>query len=272
MKKYLLIISFTANLFSQSNQRGEILSETPLYPLPEDMTFEEYQDMNRRMSIGVGLAFIPIPGIVHRYAGEKELAKRLSYVSIGGFFSLIGALIETPCRGVGSTGIEITNSCSTITPGFWYEPEPVDWKGIQLGLLDEVTLLASTQGATASKSIYVRLLDINDAPTFDTDSISDVEENQITVVTLAASDEDSNTTLTYALVDSSKIKILGFLYKALATPILCFWPTERLYPLSPTIVSIFLGREFIVSFNWATLMESLNLIYYQFHGRILEDI
>ena len=92
MKKYLLIVIFTANLFSQSNQRGEILSETPLYPLPENMTFEEYQDMNRRMSIGVGLAFIPIPGIVHRYAGEKELAKRLSYVSIGGFISLIGSL------------------------------------------------------------------------------------------------------------------------------------------------------------------------------------
>ena len=92
MKKYLLIVLFTANLFSQSNQRGEILSETPLYPLPENMTFEEYQDMNRRMSIGVGLAFIPIPGIVHRYAGEKELAKRLSYVSVGGFISLIGSL------------------------------------------------------------------------------------------------------------------------------------------------------------------------------------
>jgi len=92
MKKYLFIVLFTANLFSQSNQRGEILSETPLYPLPENMTFEEYQDMNRRSSIGVGLAFIPIPGIVHRYAGEKELAKRLSYVSIGGFISLIGSL------------------------------------------------------------------------------------------------------------------------------------------------------------------------------------
>ena len=92
MKKYLLVVLFIANLFSQSNQRGEILSETPLYPLPNNMTFEEYQDMNRRMSIGVGLAFIPIPGIVHRYAGEKELAKRLSYVSIGGFISLIGSL------------------------------------------------------------------------------------------------------------------------------------------------------------------------------------
>ena len=92
MKKIITILLFTSILFSQSNQQSEILSETPLYPIPESMTFEEYQDMNRRMSIGVGLAFIPIPGIVHRYAGEKELAKKLSYVSIGGLISIIGSM------------------------------------------------------------------------------------------------------------------------------------------------------------------------------------
>ena len=92
MKKIITISLFTSILFSQSNQQNEILSETPLYPIPESMTFEEYQDMNRRMSIGVGLAFIPIPGIVHRYAGEKVLAKKLSYVSIGGLISLIGSM------------------------------------------------------------------------------------------------------------------------------------------------------------------------------------
>ena len=92
MKKIITILLFTSILFSQSNQQNEILSETPLYPIPESMTFEEYQDMNRRMSIGVGLAFIPIPGIVHRYAGEKELAKKLSYVSIGGLIALIGSM------------------------------------------------------------------------------------------------------------------------------------------------------------------------------------
>ena len=92
MKKIITISLFTSILFSQSNQQNEILSETPLYPIPESMTFEEYQDMNRRMSIGVGLAFIPIPGIVHRYAGEKELAKKLSYFTIGGLISLIGSM------------------------------------------------------------------------------------------------------------------------------------------------------------------------------------
>ena len=92
MKNIITTIIFISILFSQSNQQNEILSETPLYPIPESMTFEEYQDMNRRMSIGIGLAFIPLPGIVHRYAGEKQIAKKLSYISAGGFISLIGSM------------------------------------------------------------------------------------------------------------------------------------------------------------------------------------
>jgi hypothetical protein len=56
------------------------------------MTFEEYQDMNRRMSIGVGLAFIPIPGMIHRYAGEKSIATKLTYISLGGLASLIASM------------------------------------------------------------------------------------------------------------------------------------------------------------------------------------
>ena len=78
-------------MFTQSNQQGEILSETPLHPIPEEMTYDEYQDMNRRMNIGIGLAFIPIPGIVHRYAGEKKTAKILSYSTLGGLLALIAS-------------------------------------------------------------------------------------------------------------------------------------------------------------------------------------
>jgi len=93
MKKYLLIVLFIANLFSQSNQRGEILSETPLYPLPENMTFEEYQDMNRRMSQALLWSSIPIPGITHYYAGDVKKAKKLFYIGLGGFVCItVGAL------------------------------------------------------------------------------------------------------------------------------------------------------------------------------------
>jgi hypothetical protein len=94
MKNILLVMIFTSVLVSQSNQQSEILSETPLHPIPAEMTFEEYQDMNRRMSLGVGLAFIPIPGIVHRYAGEKKIANKLTYISIGGLAALIASMSD----------------------------------------------------------------------------------------------------------------------------------------------------------------------------------
>ena len=94
MKKYLFIFFFTATLFSQSNQRSEILSETPLYPVPENMTFEEYQDMNRRISQALLWSSIPIPGITHYYAGEHKTAKRLFFLGAGGFACLLAGIIS----------------------------------------------------------------------------------------------------------------------------------------------------------------------------------
>ena len=72
----LMLLVFVSSLTAQSNVGGDILDEIPLHPLPEEMTFEEYQDMNRRLSIGLALsAFAPVPGIVHHYAGEKKNRK-----------------------------------------------------------------------------------------------------------------------------------------------------------------------------------------------------
>ena len=91
MKNIIIYFFLFCVVFTQNNQQAEIMSETPLHPIPEDMTYEEYQDMNRRINIGVGLAFIPIPGIVHRYAGEKSTAKKLSYITIGGLLAFAGS-------------------------------------------------------------------------------------------------------------------------------------------------------------------------------------
>ncbi len=91
MKNIIVLWLLSGIVLTQSNQQGEILSETPLHPIPEEMTYEEYQDMNRRMNIGIGLAFIPIPGIVHRYAGEKKTAKKLSYITLGGLLAFVAS-------------------------------------------------------------------------------------------------------------------------------------------------------------------------------------
>lgn len=77
------------SLNGQSVPGGDMLDETPLFPVPAEMTFEEYQDMNRRLTIGLALTSIPIPGIVHRYAGEKKTARRLFMVGAGGLALMI---------------------------------------------------------------------------------------------------------------------------------------------------------------------------------------
>lgn len=48
---------------------------------------------------------------------------------------------------------------------------------------------------------------------------------------------------------SSKISILGFLIKALAIAILCFYPPDSLTPLSPTIVSKPSGNIYLLETN-----------------------
>ncbi|MBL7013498.1 MAG: hypothetical protein ISR83_03685 [Candidatus Marinimicrobia bacterium] len=88
--KCLTFIFFlTTLIMGQPIPQGDILSETPLYPVPADMTFEEYQDMNRRLTIGLALSSVPIPGIIHQYAGEEKTAKKLRMIGIGGLVSIL---------------------------------------------------------------------------------------------------------------------------------------------------------------------------------------
>ena len=70
---------------------------------------------------------------------------------------------------------------------------------------------------------------------------------------------DFSVSLSNADEASSKTNISGFLYKALAIPILCLCPPDNFIPLSPTIVSNPFGKESINSFNcdWSTTVLSL---------------
>ena len=88
----LVIIAINFHLYGQKNidrDNHEPLSETPLYPIPAEMTFEEYKDMNRRMSLAVAWSSIPVPGLTHYYAGEKKKAKQLFYIGLGGLACII---------------------------------------------------------------------------------------------------------------------------------------------------------------------------------------
>ena len=72
---------------------GDILNEAPLMAVPEEMTFEEYRDMNRRLTVGLALAAIPIPGMVHFYANEPKTGWLILGTAAGGALGIaVGAL------------------------------------------------------------------------------------------------------------------------------------------------------------------------------------
>ena len=75
---------------------GDVLNEAPLIPIPQDMTYEEYQDMNRRISTGLMRSAIPVPGMMHFYAGEPTTGKWLLATGLAGVASIIAgaALFE----------------------------------------------------------------------------------------------------------------------------------------------------------------------------------
>ena len=58
--------------------QGDLLNETKFHAIPEEMTFEEYQDANRRVVSGVIVSsLLPVPGMMHFYAGEPKTGYRL---------------------------------------------------------------------------------------------------------------------------------------------------------------------------------------------------
>ena len=101
MKTVIIITTILLNvIFSQGKMQTnlfgtDLLNENPIYPIPEEMTFEEYQDMNRRLGVGLLLAAIPIPGTIHNYAGEEKLSKKIRWVAAGSVLSIIIGAIST---------------------------------------------------------------------------------------------------------------------------------------------------------------------------------
>ena len=131
---FLIIFVFSTHLLGQvknvDRNNSEALSETPLYPIPAEMTFEEYQDMNRRISIAVAWSAIPVPGVTHHYAGEKKRARQLFYIGMGGLACIIaGAVSMEEETWPDTTGLD--GDYEEIA-GAWYKKVPIGMEGNQI--------------------------------------------------------------------------------------------------------------------------------------------
>jgi len=129
----ILLFVIFGYLFSQNSNSGnnsDPLSETPLFPIPPEMTFEEYKDMNRRLSQAFLWSSIPVPGITHYYAGEKKKAKRLFYIGLGGVACVFGGIIsmDEPTWPIEDENIHVVHNRGTENER-WFERIPVRMEG-----------------------------------------------------------------------------------------------------------------------------------------------
>jgi len=88
----LVLLMFFSTLPAQGFG-GDLLNEAPLYPLPSEMSYEEYVDMNRRVSVALMLSAIPCPGMVHSYAGDAATARNIRIKAGIGLAAALGGIL-----------------------------------------------------------------------------------------------------------------------------------------------------------------------------------
>ena len=113
---FLLFVSFSFSF--------DVLNEINIHPIPEEMTFEEYTDMNRRLTVGLVLSAVPYPGIIHSYAGESKKAKQIRWAVAGGFLSMIGGAALTKEVGWADSKYQTTD-----INDIRYEMIPIEQEG-----------------------------------------------------------------------------------------------------------------------------------------------
>ena len=95
MRIAIIVSLLCAHAQAQTNvTQGELLSETPIWPIPQEMTLEEYTDANRRLNVGLLLMSVPLPGSLHFYAGERRAGwKHVGAAALGLTSIIAGAAL-----------------------------------------------------------------------------------------------------------------------------------------------------------------------------------
>jgi hypothetical protein len=112
---------------------SEPLLEAPIHHLPASMTYEEYVDATRRISLG--LLYAPIPGGVHFYGGERTTGWILVGTVGAGLAAAIGGVFL-----IGSEGkLKDSDFGLVEVDGVVYERVPVEQKDDGTGATAETT-------------------------------------------------------------------------------------------------------------------------------------
>ena len=121
---HLSFMLFAVEKSAAQGVGGDMLNEVPIWPVPAEMTIEEYKDANRRLSVGMTLMSLPFPGALHFYAGESKAGWKHVYAAGLGVTSIIvgAALVDekdnqwekTDLEPVLFTGEPVRNSCTWV--------------------------------------------------------------------------------------------------------------------------------------------------------------
>ena len=116
---------------AQSHRGSEILNEVPIWPVPAEMTLEEYRDANRRLGVGLTLMSVPIPGALHFYAGEKrEGWMHVGAAVLGGVSVVLGAsMMDKKENAWKKTNFEIVDVTGVRGRIRRYEKIPIEDEG-----------------------------------------------------------------------------------------------------------------------------------------------
>ena len=124
-------ILFAAEPSAAQSGGGDMLNEVPNWPVPAEMTLEEYRDANRRLSVGMVLMSVPLPGALHFYADEPTAGwKHVGAAVLGGVSIVLGAaLVDEKDNEWKKTDLEIVDVTGANGTVERYEKIPIEEEG-----------------------------------------------------------------------------------------------------------------------------------------------
>jgi hypothetical protein len=126
----LAIVLFVVE--SPAQARGEeMLNEVPIWPVPAEMTIEEYRDAHRRLGVGLVLMSVPLPGTLHFHAGEsREGWMHVGAAVLGGASVVLGAsMMDKKDNSWKKTNFEIVDITGVRGRVRRYEKIPIEEEG-----------------------------------------------------------------------------------------------------------------------------------------------